>query len=986
MTSSTQSQRPTGTPQTTFGKQEDPQSGVRGRFGALLAPNRANPLVRAATTAAGLTLLAFQRLRFYTGLSMLALVGIILAVGLVTSAGFFAQAVDQVMMERELTEYSRLTGRPPFTARVFSPSSNQVPLSIESAESMGSHVAGILSDEVGLPVRDQVLIADTGVLRLHALPTDTRYDGDRPLADSGIIHMSQIGDHISIVEGVPLDEGSSGESLQVWLHRSLAGRLGVQIGDQFTMRGLGEAEPIPIEIAGVWAATDPEAAYWPSSPEQTLGDKMLVRRSDYIAHVQPRLPVSVRTATWQVVLDETAALPADARNYKTGFESAGQLIPRYLPDARITTPTATLERFVGQQTTLTVLLLGFNVPALAFLLYFLVLTSAVIAYWQRRETSLLRSRGITQGSILNFTFMEGILLFVVGLPLGLLLGIGLALLMGYTVSFLSFEMRPPLPVSIHGLNLYLTLGTLAVVLIAKIWTVAFAARQTVVTQAREHARPTEAPLWYRAYLDVVLLIPTFYAYRQLSQREWLGSLVQDRPEDLYQDPLLILVPGLFIISISLVAMRLFPLFMKALDRVARYLPNLPIYLAFRQLGRQSQSYINPLLLVIVSLGLGVYTLSMAASMNFWLEDRVYYRNGADLNVRPYSESEALSTGEGSIGAEWIPPVDEYAAIEHVAHATRVGDYQAEVVIRAGERTSARFLGIDRVDFAHTAWYRHDFAREPLNSLMNRLASSPEAVLVSQEFLTANNLRIGDTVNILVIADIGASISSPFVIAGVYENFPTVYPETVTVIGNLEHVFSFFGITMPHRIWMRLDDPALGQEVAAAIPEETDVNVLDVRDTYATLTTEQAQLERVGVFGTLSVSFFAAALMAALGLLTYSYASLNERLYQFSVLRAVGLRRNEIVWQVGLEYAILTAFGAIIGALCGTFAARLFVPLFRVSSGEGTPLPPILPILAEWQIIPLSAAFAGIMILLQIIIISSAFYRRLFEALRMGHQG
>jgi len=73
-------------------------------------------------TLTGLAQLAFWRLRYYSGLSLLALIGVILAVGLVTSAAFFSQAVDQVMLDNELAEYSRITGRPPFAARVFSPS------------------------------------------------------------------------------------------------------------------------------------------------------------------------------------------------------------------------------------------------------------------------------------------------------------------------------------------------------------------------------------------------------------------------------------------------------------------------------------------------------------------------------------------------------------------------------------------------------------------------------------------------------------------------------------------------------------------------------------------------------------------------------------------------------------------------------------------------------------------------------------------------
>ena len=68
------------------------------------------------------------------------------------------------------------------------------------------------------------------------------------------------------------------------------------------------------------------------------------------------------------VLNEEKALPAQARNYKEGFERASAVIPKYLPEARLTTPTLTLEKFVGRQTALTTLLLGFNVPALGFLL------------------------------------------------------------------------------------------------------------------------------------------------------------------------------------------------------------------------------------------------------------------------------------------------------------------------------------------------------------------------------------------------------------------------------------------------------------------------------------------------------------------------------------------------------------------------------------------------------------------------------------------
>ena len=938
--------------------------------------------LRAWSVLFGLAQLAFWRLRYYRGLSFLALIGVVLAVGLVTSAAFFAQAVDQVMLNNELAEYERITQRPPFAARVFTPSIANAPLSLESAEALGKHVGDILSGEVGLPLLSVTLLADSGALRLTPLPDDTRYTSNR-LADVSLVYMSGIAEQIEIIEGRPMDETPAQDSLPVWLHHDLAARLGAQAGDRYLLPAPGGDGQLPVQVAGLWQPIAPKSSFWLDDPNATLANRLLVRRQDYLDWVEPRLEIKVRTATWQIVLDESRAIPARAREYKAGFERAAAIIPRYLPEARVTAPTLSLEKFVGHQDALTTLLLGFNVPALGFLLYFLILTSAVIAYWQGRETSLLRSRGITRVSILQFTTIETFLLFVVGAPLGLLLGIMLARAMGYTESFLTFSIRPPLPVTLNGLNVPLTVGTLAVVLLAKLWAVTVSARATVVTQAREHARFTRAPFWHRAYLDLILIIPTIYAYRQFLRRGWLGALVQDRPQDLYQDPLLVLAPGLFIITMALVAMRFFPLLMRLLDLLSAHLPWFPSYLALRQLGRQSHAYINPLLLVIVSLALGVYTLSLAASMDQWLSDRVAYRVGADLTLQPYRDEGGGDAASGK-GAGWVPPIEEFAALPGVERAARVGRYITEINL-PNRAVDGTFIAVDRLDFPDVAYFRDDFARESLGGLMNRLAAAPDGVLVSQEFLTQNALQIGDRLSLLVIPDYGLSVRDQFTVVGVYDYFPTVYPNDVALVGNLEHIISYFGVAMPHDVWIRTEPGVSAASIVNAIPT-LGIEAIHVQDTRQILAGEQTVMQRIGVFGTLSVSYLAAAAMAALGLLTYSYASLHERLFQFFVLRAVGLYRREIISQVALEYAVLTAYGAIAGVLCGMVAARLFVPLFRVASGPNAPLPPLIPIIAQEQIVPLAAIFAGGMIGLEILIILSALYNRLFEALRLGHHG
>lgn len=946
-----------------------------------------HPLLALPVLLGGLISLAIRRLRHHPGLSMLALLGVVLAVGLVTSASFFAQAVDQVILTRELEEYTRVTKRPPFSTRVFSFSSPGYPLTVAIAEEQGQNVANTIAAEVGLPVREIGIQLDSNIMSMFPPPDSLQYDPSRALQDVHLIYIANVGEHVEVTSGAAYEEAPSSDVLQVWVHTSLAERIGVRPGEQFQLQVTRDSERLPVQIAGLWQAADPDAAFWYSNPDTSLRNKLLVGRADYMSRVEPVLPFRGRSVSWHIILDDSSVVPSEAREYVEGFGRSQDVINRYLPDAQLFAPSLSLEKFVARQTTLTTLLLGFNLPAFGFLVYFLVLTSVVIAYWQQRETAVLVSRGMRISSVLNFVLVEEIIIFIVGFPLGLALGAGLAQLMGQSVSFLDFMPREPLPVSWRGINLPLTFITLLIVLVARLWPAAMAARKSVVDQERDLARPQSGPFWYRNYLDFLLVLPTGYAYYQLRNRGSLAQLVESAPEDLYRDPLLVLLPALFVLTGALLTMRLFPLTMRILDFFANLTPWLVPHLALRTLGRQSHNYINPLLLVIVSLALGVYTQSMAGSLDQWLVDRKYYEVGADLRFEPYSEVEVLSTVPGqSIGAPWIPPVDEYRAVPGVATATRVGDYLAEVNLGGAqnERVVGRFLAVDRVDLASVAWFREDFAGEALGGLMNRLALFPDGILVSHEFLETNNLLIGDQLNILVVPDFGAGVTSPFTIVGTYTHFPTVYDDEVVLIGNLEHIFSFYGLAMPHSIWVELEPGVDSETVLANIADSTKVDTIHEISALDLIAEEQSQMERIGVFGTLSISFMAAAVMAAMGLLTYSYASLQDRLFRFAMLHAMGLRRMQIIGQVLLEYAVLTAYGAVAGTLIGAWTSMLFVPLFQVT-GEGSTLPPLLPIIDQEQIILLGGSFALVMITLQMLIIAVALYRRLFSALRLGHQ-
>ena len=924
----------------------------------------------------GFFLLIARRQQYHRGLVLLALLGIILSVGLVTNASFFSQAVDRVILEQNLAEFSRETGRPPFSTNVYVFPSARVPLTLQDSERISSQIGDAMSSEVGLPLRQLSLEISSGTMLLQPVPGSDLYGQGRDLlASVSIIYMADIARHMELDAGTPLDDdNTSGEVLDIWMHDRLAQEMGVQIDDHLIVRPNTTVDPVMIRVAGLWHAKDPQAEYWFIDPDRELKSSLLVRRNDYVKFIQPMVPSGSREASWYVVLDEHKLIPKDSASYLVGFQRGQDRIATFLPDVKLNTPPLTpLQDFVQRSDILTIILLGYNLPALAILLYFLLLISSIIAQWQSKETALLTSRGMSLSGILRLTLLEQLLLFVIGYPLGILFGLLIAWLMGYTASFLTFTGRAPLPVSMQGFSFPLTLLALSVSLFSRLWPIVRASRQSIVTEEHEWARPSQGPFWYRYYLDFLLLIPTYYTYMQMRERGTLASVITRRPEDLYQDPLLVVVPALFIVTATLVTMRLFSVSMRLLDVLANRTPWLTAHLALRQLGRQSHEYVSPLLLVIISLSMGIYTLSMATSLDQWLVDRMYYRAGADMTFTPLPVTGDVGISDGN----WVAAPQEFSNVEGVLNATRVGDYPSRIILPGGEEILARFMAIDRLDFPLVAWWRSDFAPEPLGGLMNRLALAPDGILVSQNFLTENALQIGDQISIQVDATDIFKTKSLFTVVGVFDYFPTVYEDqSITVVGNLDQLTSLFGFIPIHDIWLKIQPTASEADIRNALPGTVHLVPSVGQDAGILIAEERGQLERVGIFGTLTVGFLASATMAILGLLLYSYASLRDRMYRFSVLHAVGLLHRQIVTQVVMEYTFLAAFGALAGALIGLLASQFFVPYFRVTGEKGIPLPPLIPLTSDQSMLNLAIIFTLIIVAAEVSTITSALRRKL----------
>ncbi len=937
--------------------------------------------------------IALRRLWNRAGLTLLSVAAVALALGMAIGIPTFAKAVSYLVLRQELGYISTTSGRPPFSLRAYVLPGKAYALSLYQARQWETHITETMVAEVGLPLIASQMHVETLGMVMRTRPDDMTY-GTPPvtlLEDARLAVMPGIGPRLRTVTGSAMEDApSSTDSLQVWIHESTARQIGLTPGERYELWDASLQAAIPSQVAGTWRALDPADDSWFQNPEMTFRHRLLVREDDYRAIVEPILQQRLGYASWYLVFDDRSLTSENMKRHTDGLRTGQRVVARYVPDVRIDgSPLGALERSLQREARLLVLMLSFSVPMLGFLLYFLSLVSSIALRWQQRETAVMVSRGMRGGQLLAVGAIETLILVGLGLPLGAGIGLLIARAMGYAESFMQFTWREPLSVSPAAANVPLIIGVVSALSAARLLPIARSVSASVVAHEQRRARAPGKPLWQRLYADFALIIPLAYAYRQLRLEGTLVPRADVEAGITVQDPLLFLVPALFVLTSSLLLTRSFPLFTRIGDWLSALGRRPATYLAFRQLARQSSQYASPLLLVTVSLGLGGFAASMASSLDSWLSDQVYYEIGSDVLLRQMLDPEYAEAGLIPPDGAWMLPVETYLELPGVADAARVGMYDTSFQGVDGRSANATFLGIDRLDIPEVVFFRPDFADQSLGALMNRLAEVPDGVLVSERFAREQRLEVGDRVELqVVLVDVllsRISLSHRFTVVGQYRYFPTVYEQgdgETAIIGNLEFLYLQAGGPEIHHIWLRTepdaDKPALIRQVG-----ELGVYIKAWEDARDVIAAGKAKAERVGIFGTLTVGFLAAAVFAGVSLLIYSYASLRERLFRFTILRAVGLSLAQVVGQVTIEYAALTVYSVVGGALIGALASVLFVPFFQAADEGILRPPPMIPFVDWLGIGRICAAFAMVLVFAQAAVIAAALRRGVFRALRMG---
>jgi putative ABC transport system permease protein len=628
---------------------------------------------------------------------------------------------------------------------------------------------------------------------------------------------------------------------------------------------------------------------------------------------------------------------------------------------------------------------------------FIILVAGMVVDQRRNEIAVLRSRGSSVPQLLGIALVESFLLGILALIAAIPLSLVIANFFSRTVSFLNFTGASQIKASFSWAELRFGLVALAMVTMAQVIPTFGAARNTVVTYKRERARDLKRPWWQRAWLDLLLLIPTAYGFYMMKQNGGvliLGRGSQASSGDPFQDPLLLLVPTLGSFAVTLLLLRLLPYFMSVIAWIVSKTNSVGILMAARYLARSSRAYNAPLILLVLTLSLSTFTASLAQTLDRHIHDQAYYAVGADISVKEIGALEGgqitqTAPGQSSQAGDadasepyWVfMPVSEHLNVPGVKAAARVERVRVSVTSPAPER-DADFFGVDRADFAHVAFWRKDFSQGPLGELMNKLAVDPAGVLISEDLMVSNNLHIGDTIQ--VAASIG---STPYRInyhvVGVLDLFPTWKPtEGPLVVGNLDYYFEQVGGEQPYLVWLKTDPQA---DTATVISGVNDIyqRVMYVQVTRDMLNAELERPERQGFFGLLSVGFIALGLLTVLGFLLYAVTSFGRRFIEFGMLRAIGLSTFQMALLLISELAFLFLFGMAAGTGLGVGVSNWFIPALQVGNLIAVNFPPFL-VTIDWpSVFKNYLLFSLLLVASLVILIVSLIRMKVFQAIKLG---
>jgi ABC-type antimicrobial peptide transport system permease subunit len=657
--------------------------------------------------------IVIRRVKANARLLLAVVAGAVLAAAIMSTTSIYTDAIRDLGLKYALDE----RGEDEINITIVSSSQSS---GVEYFNRTQKYIATTAKDELGGVLDAKITVIARSSTFFPSAPGQP-YPPDESRPRSHFHFITGAEDHLTVDGRLPSDASLSGAgapSIEVAVGSETAQRIGLKIGDRFDLHPFWEpnVEPVHVTVVGIVSQIDPDEAFWIKQTDllsfrSTSWDTIpfLISRETFFDAVAAYLPSMISDYTTLMYVDTGAinARNADSvlrsmTRFQTGLSTnvLRSSMTTQLPDVLTTFD----EKLFFTRIPLLVLVLQIA----AIVLYYLFMVSTMLIERQSGEIALLKSRGATTAQVMKVYMVEGLAIFIIAMVVGPPLAAIVISLLGQTPPFTDLTGGSNLSVHLSA-GAYLWAGGGALLAFVTLLVPAYlATRRTVIQQRAASARPSRQPFFMRYYLDLGLAGAGGILLYQLDRRG--GLVTEGFFGEQKVDPVMLLAPAFFILTVGIVFLRLFPLVLRVLAWIVARAQGAAVLIGMWQLVRNPVHYSRLVLLLMLATAVGMFAASFGATLETSYADRAYYESGAAWRLR---EARTLPSAGPNGSADVLA---EQIGAEAATAVFRVSASQGELV----SRLSVDILAVDADSFADVAYYRGDFSGESLTGLMSKL--------------------------------------------------------------------------------------------------------------------------------------------------------------------------------------------------------------------------------------------------------------------------
>jgi hypothetical protein len=733
-------------------------------------------------------------------------------------------------------------------------------------------------------------------------------EGPRPLQKYHYVRLwafEDLGQEVRAVEGrLPLyDEsirsaGSEPPALEVAIGVDGILRTELSVGDVVTV-----ATPqgsIALNIVGIIEPVEPTAdRWWDDQTTFGIHVKLLGRSTEIITVSLFVSPQAMEDwfpgydLSWRLLVDSSRINVGNVRRIQETMTNLQAQLRNRKAELHSRLPEILVD-FQAKQVAMRMLLFLWIAHTLVFGLYVVLTIASYLLERSVGEMATLVSRGGNRLQVTLIFALESLLLALLAALLGTFAAWGILCLGGMATRDLFFRLPP----ESWGLTLLTVgLGWLGMGLSAYQRTsgASFGLRRWPI-------RPEDRPAWQRLYLDLVLAGFGSLLYWQLSRS---GSFVMRRIGTTpLTDSFLLLGSSVLLIAVVLLLLRVLPRLLGLVAWIFRQSWGLIWPIGLTHSARACLEFSRVVLPVTLATSLILFASVSVSSLRVSQAEVAHYRSGADLRI-----SAKLPTA-------W-------------ATAQDIADLPGVLVVSPAVRTDAlgssiggtvELLAIDPETFAQTARYPQGTGNLPLlelaHVLLRETSTRALPAIVSRSLLTSR-----DNVGGLVALTIGYQ-ELFFEICAIVDEFPTLRED--------------FVVTDWHALGQRIDLDRryfrLGELWLTTDPAHHDALAKNPAIVDHILADAQAELRSLrsdamarGVAGIFYVGSVVLGLLSVAGFLPICYFSARKRIYEFDLLRIIGLTPGQVLGLLVAEGVLVVGIGTVVGTIVGYGLTEITLP-------------------------------------------------------------